>query len=268
VALVRFDTPWDSQPQEAVEVDWGNPISSGLVAASIEGGNPRDPTVYTNANGFTPGVSLPGRVANILAASTQNFEYSGPNRIVDAPFTIVTLASHSLNGGALFTAFESVALYHELYITGPGAIILLSDGGANAAASSSAGAAIANEWAVYGGRVDSASSRSVWKNGRLLASNTTTTGAISAASNRWGTWNGTTERMTGAFALRLAWKRALSDAEMSDISSKPWQLFAPRQIWIPATAAASFNPTLSLPTYVPGSLTSSAFRPRVTATWS
>lgn len=28
------------------------------------------------------------------------------------------------------------------------------------------------------------------------------------------------------------------------------------------------NPTLSLPTYVPGSLTSSAFRPRVTATWS
>jgi hypothetical protein len=47
----------------------------------------------------------------------------------------------------------------------------------------------------------------------------------------------------------------------------PWQLFAPRQIWIPATAAGT-NPTLSLPTYVPGSLTSSAFRPRVTATWS
>ncbi len=55
---------------------------------------------------------------------------------------------------------------------------------------------------------------------------------------------------------------------LQEIGMNPWQLFAPRQIWIPTTAAASFNPTLSLPTHVPGSLTSSAFRPRVTATWS
>jgi hypothetical protein len=68
--------------------------------------------------------------------------------------------------------------------------------------------------------------------------------------------------------LGVFWGRALTDAEIRQVSADPWQLFAPLQIWIPATAAASFNPTLSLPTYVPGSLTSSAFRPRVTATWS
>lgn len=43
----------------------------------------------------------------------------------------------------------------------------------------------------------------------------------------------------------------------------PWQLFAPRRIWVPQ---AGLLPTLSLPTYAPGSLTATGFRPRVTAT--
>jgi hypothetical protein len=59
----------------------------------------------------------------------------------------------------------------------------------------------------------------------------------------------------------------VDDAEAKSIIRNPWQLFAPRQIWIPSSAASAL-PTLSFPTYVPGSLTSSAFRPRVTATWS
>jgi hypothetical protein len=72
----------------------------------------------------------------------------------------------------------------------------------------------------------------------------------------------------GILYLAGVCSKAFSAQEIAQLSANPWQLFAPRQIWIPATAAASFNPTLSLPTYVPGSLTSSAFRPRVTATWS
>jgi len=48
----------------------------------------------------------------------------------------------------------------------------------------------------------------------------------------------------------------------------PYQIFAPRSIWVPVSASSSTNPTLSLPTFVPGSLTSSGFRPRVTATWA
>jgi hypothetical protein len=72
----------------------------------------------------------------------------------------------------------------------------------------------------------------------------------------------------GVLLLAGICSKDFSAQEIAQLSANPWQLFAPRQIWIPATAAASFNPTLSLPTYVPGSLTSSAFRPRVTATWS
>jgi hypothetical protein len=99
-------------------------------------------------------------------------------------------------------------------------------------------------------------------------------GTLTASVAGWGSnqvaAQGNTPGMNvfGAFtsnqALPLAWV-----LEATKSPAAFWNaMFAPRQIWIPATAAASFNPTLSLPTYVPGSLTSSAFRPRVTATWS
>jgi hypothetical protein len=61
--------------------------------------------------------------------------------------------------------------------------------------------------------------------------------------------------------------RALWPAEHVALTRDPWQLFAPRRIFVPITAAGSTLPTLSIPTYVPGSLTTTGFRPRVTATY-
>lgn len=54
-------------------------------------------------------------------------------------------------------------------------------------------------------------------------------------------------------------------AELTASMSAPWQVFAPRRIWVPQAAITGL-PTLSLPTYTPGSLTATGFRPRVTAT--
>jgi hypothetical protein len=74
-------------------------------------------------------------------------------------------------------------------------------------------------------------------------------------------------RFLGSILLTLYFERQLSAPEMASLHANPWQLFAPRSIWVPVSASST-NPTLSLPTYVPGSLTSSGFRPRVTATWA
>ena len=52
----------------------------------------------------------------------------------------------------------------------------------------------------------------------------------------------------------------------ASVSLNPWQLFEPQRIFIPEAAGGGAFPTLSLPTYMPGSLTSVGFRPRVTAT--
>lgn len=58
---------------------------------------------------------------------------------------------------------------------------------------------------------------------------------------------------------------ALTDAECISLATNPWQLFEPRRILIPVTAAASTY-TLSAPTYTPGSITASGVQARVTVT--
>lgn len=62
-----------------------------------------------------------------------------------------------------------------------------------------------------------------------------------------------------------AWLDEADIPRRTEISRNPWRLFAPRRIWVPQAPLPSL-PTLSLPTYTPGSLTATGFRPRVTAT--
>ena len=65
-----------------------------------------------------------------------------------------------------------------------------------------------------------------------------------------------------------AYDRALQDVEIAQLTANPWQLFAPRRIWVPVAAAGGATlPTLSNATFVPGSVTATSFRPRVTATY-
>lgn len=71
---------------------------------------------------------------------------------------------------------------------------------------------------------------------------------------------------TGGIALVALFRSALSPHGIKALSDNPWQLFQPRRIFVPQAGITGL-PTLSLATYVPGSLTSSGFRPRVTATY-
>ena len=57
----------------------------------------------------------------------------------------------------------------------------------------------------------------------------------------------------------------LSDVEHATVAQNPWQLFAPRRIYIPTASAAGYtHPTLSLATAT--EITSTTARGRVTAT--
>ena len=57
----------------------------------------------------------------------------------------------------------------------------------------------------------------------------------------------------------------IPDAIIEEFLRNPWSLFEPHRLFLPVSTGASSLPTLSAATYVPGSLTSSGFRPRVTA---
>lgn len=249
--MLILNHPWESQPQDQREVDWGNPLSQGLVAASIAEGSPNDPTIYTAPNGFTRTIGAAGREAFTTIASTQYFENTGSNRVLGFPFTSISvIRPTALATQAIFTAYTSGTEYHELYLTNAGALVLASAVAGTAAATTAAGVYAAGETFVLGGRVSSATERSVWKNGVQLATNAVSKSPTSAVTNRWGLWNGTTERFGGGFALRLLWNRALSDLEMVSIGKNPWQVFTPTSIHIPLSVLGGGAYTLNLETGV------------------
>lgn len=51
----------------------------------------------------------------------------------------------------------------------------------------------------------------------------------------------------------------------NELIVNPWQIFKPRRIYIPTATASATVPTLSASTYVTGSLTSTGWRPQITA---
>ena len=97
-----------------------------------------------------------------------------------------------------------------------------------------------------------------------VAANTATAIPVRLAINRLDF----PENLLGNYYMAALWQRQISSAEVAQLTAKPWQLFAPRRIWVPVAAAGGATlPTLSNATFVPGSVTATSFRPRVTATY-
>lgn len=60
--------------------------------------------------------------------------------------------------------------------------------------------------------------------------------------------------------------KSLTLAQLIDLEKNPWAIFAPRRVVLPMNVIAGGSlPRPSSATYVPGSITSTGFRPRVTA---
>lgn len=70
---------------------------------------------------------------------------------------------------------------------------------------------------------------------------------------------------TGLASNVILASRPWTAVERKSISTNPWQLTQPYSLTTPISAVAPL-PVLSAATYVPGSITSTGFRPRVTAT--
>jgi hypothetical protein len=81
------------------------------------------------------------------------------------------------------------------------------------------------------------------------------------------TRSGDPNRLTGQVLIGGAWDRQLTAREIASLSNRArrWQLFAPRQIWVPSAAAAPALPTMSAPRAKAGSVTSTGWISQVTA---
>lgn len=233
-----------SQPQGAVGVDWGNPLTAGLKALGT-------PSVLAETLSGSSAVISGGFY---LAATDRGIAAVGPTTQI--PGYVQYLCENSAvnySGGCTYLAFARSSVVnttvptHRVYATGSflGAEFIFGTAHISAAVDgNTAGSTTAYDVTVP--RVAVVQRRPSTNAGRLYVD-----GAF-ISSSVTGTRSGTltslvigrdlvSNNVVGTTTyLVAAWNRALSDIEIERVSANPWQLFAPRNI--PSPSALSFTP--------------------------
>src|SRR5574337_841798 len=259
--------PWTQQPQEAAGIDYA--YSDGLIevftAASPTIDAASGATINYGAGEwyFARGI---GQEGPYVGAGNTNYTttLNSRNRNIAASQSVSYLALFTPQAAptAITTVVKSGS-YQNPIIVGDsgrariGASFRLTGGTATTYLTTSYDVVVGQTYCAVV-VFDAGRGISMYVDGNHIGDYYDTRSLIVANSNAsWYSWAG--------IGLAATWVRALHRAEALVLSRRPGQLFAPRRLWLPASAAGGSLPTLSAATYMPGSLTSSGFRPRVTA---
>lgn len=266
--------PWDSQPQEAVDIDWSNPLLYGAEFIRLGSSIFFNPTARVLNRVNSNGIAATKRGLGQICGSSQYETYP----------------AQSSNGGVgpwtlagLFMPVANISANSSL-------VGMVDAPGSNANDKSIRFSPSNSSWEAYlwDGVAKVANSGILPKPGRtdsVIATTNTSAlvinvnGVDSSTAVTSGGYSGyatanicvgfASPTPTRPFALPLLVRtNRYWDANLrKSFVDNPWQIFAPRtqRIWVPAGVGGL--PTLSAATFVPGSLTSTGFRPRVTATY-
>lgn len=258
----ELEIPWDSQPQEAVGVNWGNPLARDLRFAFL-GSNPQyQPPIPGGANNqIITGAPVQSATRHGLGpkfASNSYYTYSCPDWLVtdSTPTTIVAIVrrdgTFQTNAGIIV---KETVLQQRIGLgtqsTGVEAIIgVKSSWGVTAVETTLLGL---GESAIYVSAYDGATTLSLYKNGIFQSASTRSSSLASggtsqitvgtegsALSARW---------LNGTLPVGFGFSRLLSASEIKSISDNPWQLFSPRSIWVPVSAGGGPPPSIKSPYY-------------------
>lgn len=225
--------PWKVQPQTHADVDRSNPLTRGLVYLRVPNRRPvvGNQLTQSGAVGLTP---TRDGLANTFSSS-----YLQETVSVSLPFTLgviayVTSTGSSqtlLSAGNTGTGFE----YWQLGINSGGTIRAATRNGTYFAANTS-NAVTANVPFLAAAIYESTTSRRAFLNGSLSAAETSSS-SLTGNAMRVGTIARDTpiDNLTGGTVLEARWDRALSADELASWYRNPWQLFAPRSIWVPVS---------------------------------
>lgn len=237
--MLRILTPWDSQPQEATDVDRENPLTRGLVdilpawRRRTASGN-----LATTQGTVADSVAVDGRSLLITGAGVNDDNYGGEWSTTSAPMS--ALAFYKVNTipagtSRLFSNFSSVTRGWMFSPNAANFRVLVASAGVNTTLT---GSAIAT-----GRKIDifttTGTSTAYWENGVLTASNASHAAMAGPLGNNYVGSDGTTASVQADYYLFGIWNRVLADAEIREITRNPWQLFAPRSIWVPVSSSAS-----------------------------
>lgn len=284
--MLILESPWTRQPQVAVGADAGNPLTRGLVvlATPIQClflGSYRQTTlvdagVYVESFGKSGGGKSFGVTGiNGYAALGTGSELA--SSLNTSSITVLTVVKKLATGrGDLVTRWntggsgatgEQFNLLAGLSGSASKPEFFISNG-TSASSSGASAITVPNDTSAVVVGSHSTSNCRVYVGGVLGASGIAGNYVMSSTATQ-SLLIGNNVAFSGAHAgfqaLTAIWNRQLTDAEVWRVSQNPWQLFSPQQIIIPTPPAAATVPTLSASTYVPGSLTSTGWRPQITA---
>lgn len=278
--MLILERPWTRQPHGAVGVDWGNPITQGLVFA-FDGQESdavqRRVVDITNNAGRGVGEKGKHRTYGGNPVDTQiSFKAINPPTQYATVLSLAYCTSSTATSSLCALPSETTSNVRVLMdISGtesndPVRVILQNGASIGIAYLAQPSGEYLNKWVLFGGGVVSGTDNRIYINGvrKTPSSTAGTSGIAFGAITRFdvGVVNSGSPQngFVGNIALSACWDRLLTDAEHASLYINPWQLFAPQQIIIP-TPAAAVVPTLSASTYVPGSMTSTGWRPQITA---
>lgn len=232
----RLRTPRVSQPQGPTGIDWGNPITRGLVTATLPGmcqsAGAITPTPQYQA-GVKQSVSRLGAVARTVANFGVSLGDQPKFNFGTQDFTMFCVVSPVARTGTQVAVGRYNATSGSYWLGYTGGAVAFSVSGVNASCTAPAGVTDT----LCG--VRSAGSITAYANGVsgsavAAAGSVTATGIL--AIGVFGSYN--SYYCVGDYALTAIWDRALSKTEILALSLNPWQIFAPdaRNIWVPVAA--------------------------------
>ena len=258
---IALNLPWDSQPQEAVEVDdyWR---ARGLAFAVIPGQAEvlsKSLPVLSGSSSFK--VNLAGRA------------FASPDTQIPGAFTYAVNIPSSFDNTVIVVVRSTVGqgvtvAVPTLHFNSAESVLFSTSGSQTVYSTTGNGSTtittltVGETYALAG--VKRVNSQEQWVNGVKSTTNVTGNRAIveiTSVSVGRPSGGNNLEKVEYAGIFYFTW--ALSEREIAHLTSSfssVWQLFAPRQIWIPASAASAL-PTLSNPTAI--NITASSFQPRV-----
>lgn len=274
-AYIRILLPWDSQPQEVVGVDWNNPLAGGLLIAIL-------PQLPVN---LADGVVLSAYGTRVVSGGARGMMNTSGGMLLPAPANasdpsakydlssgtalVVAVQSTETNTGVVFNRGKgSSAALWAIGLHGGSFDGAFGNWGNSGGLGAFSGGPVPTVPRVATITADGATAR-VYLDGVELQSGAYTPGTpdYDTANLRrviFGLDRLGANTNTNTF-LALLWNRPLSVTEVKEVSANPWQIFAPRSIWIPVSAGGGPTPVTAA-TETDTALTLSATQIKATGT--
>lgn len=231
---------FSQQPQQHARIDWGNPITRGLVFAYNLGAPAGGISVASQTAGgnivFTP----KGMARQTTSGSSDVILDNVPTTATGANYSMLavgTANSTSTTQSAVDddTDTSSPRVFQFRLNSAKGELITFDTSGNPYFATASAMSLAQLQAGFVLGAQVAGNSIALFQNGIKTGGSASNTQRTGSGTVRIGQHKGVAGAgwTTGGLCLVAQWARTLSDAEFSSLTDNPWQLFAapPRRLW-------------------------------------